>query len=430
MLTADEILLLLILSIGVIGIPLRFFFKKEYYLLWSPICMVCLVFFYYAILGPLYALSKGEISIRTYDLRNYYSSAMIGCIVAFYSLLLGYLVKRRSRAKWFDPYYKISDKKLRNVGIGIIILSLFLFGIFSGGNIVSRINFLDLTQGASNLGGSFSNYLMLSINFMVVGVILLFYYYYRRKGLLLFLFAFSLVLSLFINEAFRYRLVILILSIFTAYHLYIKKKPRLVLVLSIVVPFLLLMGAMEIARQYGRGIDITKVKDKDYTEIAEQSFNETDVFWATGYFMSNVLDAYDYTYFDFIVNAVAAPIPRRLWPTKPDGSYILKVNDELFGTYGKGQAFLFFSEYYLSFGWIGVIVICFLWGYFFKSVWLWFLKYKEHPLAITSISVFNAYIYVIISRNYLNQHITLFFFTVYPAFIIIWLFRHRILNPL
>ncbi len=430
MLTGNEILYLLLLSVGVIGIPVAQYFSKNYYSLFSPITMVCIVYLYYAIIGPLVSLSKGEIIVRTFDLRDYYIPAMWACIVSFYSTVLGYIVKRKNRSNLFKLNFPVSTKQLRNIGIVLIIISLSLFSIFSGGDIISRINFLDTTKSGQDFSGSFASYLMLSINFLVVGALLTFYYYYNRKTLLMFLFIIGLVMSLFINEAFRYRLVILMLSIFTAYHLYIKQKPRILLWISLFVPFFILMGILEVAREYGRGIDVTKIQGAAAGELAEKSFNETDVFWATGYFMENVFDNYDYTYFDFVTNAIAAPIPRKLWPDKPDGSYILAVNDELFESYGKGQAFMNFSEYYLAFGWLGIIIISFLWGYFFKTVWLWYLKYKEHPLAITAIAVFNAYIYVIISRNYLTQHVTLFFFTVYPAFFIIWLYRRRFIKPL
>src|SRR5690606_24915403 len=107
-----------------------------------------------------------------------------------------------------------------------IAISLFLFTIFSGGDIISRINFLDTSKSGQDFSGSIASYLMLSINFLVVGAILTFYYYYNRKILLVFLFIFGLIISLFINEAFRYRIVILILAIFTAYHLYRQKKPN------------------------------------------------------------------------------------------------------------------------------------------------------------------------------------------------------------
>lgn len=429
MLSGNEWLYTLLLAIGVIGIPVAQLFSKKYYAIFSPLTMVCVVYFYYALLGPFNKMASGEVIVRTLDLRDYYLPAMTGCLVSFYSIVLGYMAKRRFRGRAFALNFPVASRQLRNVGLVIIFIAFFLFTVFSGGDIISRINFLDTSKSGQDFSGSIASYLMLSINFLVVGVMLTFFYYYNRKILLIFLFIFGLIISLFINEAFRYRIVILILALFTAYHLYRQKKPNWLFMVSTVVPFFILMGVLEVARVYGRGIDVTRIENVQYGDLAEKSLNETDVFWATGLFMDKVLDIRDYTYFDFIVNAVAAPIPRKIWPGKPDGSYILSTNDELFEGTGRGQAYLNFSEYYLAFGWLGVIVISFLWGYFFKTVWLWFLKYKEHPLAITAIAVFNAYIYVIISRNYFTQHLTLFFFTVYPAFFVIWLYRKRYINP-
>jgi oligosaccharide repeat unit polymerase len=430
MLNGTEILYLLILSAGVIGIPIAKILSKNYYAIFSPIVIVCIIYLYYAIIGPLMKISSGEeINIRTFDLRDSYIPAIKGCIVSFYCLLLGYSAKRKSRTKMFALNFPVSTKQLRDVGFTIIIISLILFTIFTGGHIFSRFNFLDVSKPGQGYYGSIASYLMLSINFLIVGALLVFFYYYNHKNILIFLFIAGLIMSLFINEAFRYRLVILIISVFSAYYLYREKKPNVIALAAVVIPFLMLMGALEISRQYGRGIDVNRLQNVQYNELTENSLNETDVFWASGYFIDRILDFKDYTYFDFLTNAIASPIPRKIWPSKPDGSYILDANDLLFEGKGEGQAYLFFCEYFLSFGWTGVVLLSFLLGYFFKSVWLWFLRYKTHPLAITAIAVFNAYIYVIISRGYFTQQLTLFFFTVVPAFIVIWLYRKRFIKP-
>lgn len=427
MLSSEETVLLLILSFGVIGIPIASFLKKDYVTIWSPIVFVCVVYFYYAIIGPLNAIIKDDTTFRVLDHRSYYSLALLACNVSFYSILIGFHSNRRKENR-NEVLVNASIYKLQKNGIILIAISIFLFTIFSGGDITSRINFLDTSRDSQDFQGSFAAYLMLSINFLIVGVCLILYNQVKRKKIIIFILSFFLAASIFINEAFRYRLVVLVVAVFTAYHLYLKKKPKILLLAAVVIPFFLLMGVLEVSRRYGRGIEVERLEGKDYTELTESGLNETAVFWASGYFMEEALDKYGYTYFDFISNAVASPIPRAIWPSKPDGSYILQTND-LYGTYGTGQAYLNFCEYYLAFGWPGIIICSFLLGFFLKKAWLWFLVNKDNPLAITAISVLNGFVYVLISRNYTTQHVTLFFFTVYPAFFIIWLYKKGYLKP-
>ncbi|MGC8802713.1 MAG: hypothetical protein ACP5PS_02925, partial [Bacteroidales bacterium] len=169
MLTGNEWLYTLLLAIGVIGIPIAQLFSKKYYAIFSPLAMVCVVYFYYAILGPFNKMASGEVIVRTLDLRDYYLPAITGCLVSFYSIVLGYMAKRRFRGRAFALNFPVASKQLRNVGLVIIFIAFFLFTIFSGGDIISRINFLDTSKSAQDYSGSIASYLMLSINFLVVG---------------------------------------------------------------------------------------------------------------------------------------------------------------------------------------------------------------------------------------------------------------------
>jgi biotin transporter BioY len=116
-----------------------------------------------------------------------------------------------------------------------------------------------------------------------------------------------------------------------------------------------------------------------------------------------------------------------LWPEKPSGDYIRIINNlYLVNNYlGIGAAVLNFGEYYLAFGWWGVFIGSFLLGWLARKLWNWYRSDRENPLVIITFVVANSFIYVVISRGYLPQVVMNFFFTVFPCFVIYWLWKRK-----
>ncbi len=94
--------------------------------------------------------------------------------------------------------------------------------------------------------------------------------------------------------------------------------------------------------------------------------------------MAILMDAipakYDYTGLDVPYNALIRPIPRAIWPGKPEG---LKVGiEEAAGVEGMTLAVTFAGESYMAAGWIGVLlgglffgVLCGFWNSRFRGRW-------------------------------------------------------------
>ena len=48
----------------------------------------------------------------------------------------------------------------------------------------------------------------------------------------------------------------------------------------------------------------------------------------------------------------------------------------------KGAVVLNFGEYYLMFGWLGIIIGSFIFGFILKKLWIWILIHQDEPIAI------------------------------------------------
>ena len=130
---------------------------------------------------------------------------------------------------------------------------------------------------------------------------------------------------------------------------------------------------------------------------------------------------FDYIGWDPVVQAILFPIPRQLWTEKPSGEYI-RIYEQLYGSgdIGKGVAVMSYGEYYLAFGYVGVVVGYLLLGIGYKKLWLWMLANRSNEAAIILYCIAVCFMYVVISRGYLPQITMLFSFTVLPAY---WLYK-------
>jgi len=426
-LTVDEFILFATLCSIIFGILVLSYSKKGAYHFFSPLTFHAATLTYYAVLGPLFALIYNHTALRLVEHRGYIGISWAACLVSLISLLLGFYCKRKISLK-----HKIttvpSDTKVRKICLRIFFIAFLAYVILMGvTTVIQKLNFLTAHRIALRrvYTGPLGNYLWLAMNMFVVPVLVLFTLFIRKKVRLLFIVPLLIAVSLYITDAFRYRLVILLLGLISTYHLCKKMKPRPIITTVLLLVFISFMGLMELTRGYGRGLRLGSLQRRTGRSYLQSGLNETHVFQATGYLIDYVSHKSEFTGFDFLYNAVCAPIPRLIWPEKPDGSYLLDMNTHLYGKHGGGQAYLYYGEYFLSFGWMGVIVLSFLLGVFYKTMWLYFLINKEHPFAIVAISVFNGFVYIVVSRGYLSQQLTLFFFTVCPIFFIIRYFNKR-----
>lgn len=93
----------------------------------------------------------------------------------------------------------------------------------------------------------------------------------------------------------------------------------------------------------------------------------------TTHVINAVPEKKDFLYGSSFFNIFVAPIPRSIWPNKPDIQIGLSVAEEIYGLNRSLQTAIppgVIGELYMNFGWIGVLFGSFFLGYLFRRFWM------------------------------------------------------------
>lgn len=428
MLSSDEELYLYLIGAIVLIIPVLNWLKKDATLFWSPLTMVSLVFFYYTVIGPYFAIQNDTTYYRLLEHRPFFligwqiSLAALLCIIIGFQFIKTPQIGVNSSTHDLDVNYAKIGRTLS------IITMIGIVGLVGTGGLVNQFDVLNAAPGSSLLGGggAFRNYLMHSINLLIgASCFYLVATMNKKSKVLWFVFIFLFAMAVFTRQGFRWRHVILGMSLLGTFYLMRGKKVNVFLFTGLAVVGIAFMGFVESTRTYGGGLRYDEGKAMSNEEYFDKGFGESAVFMTTALLVAKTTVGDEFIGFDPIIQAIVMPIPRVLWPEKPSGDYIRILVDlysEEHALAGLGVAVLNYGEYYLMFGFMGVVIGCIVLGLLLKLVWRWFLLNRDNPLAIITYAVFFSYIYVILSRGYLPQVFYLFMFTVYPLF---WIFRRQ-----
>lgn len=224
-----------------------------------------------------------------------------------------------------------------------------------------------------------------------------------------------LVFSIFLIAGFRFRLLILLFSLATAFMLLKGWKPRLSLFAPLGLLFLLSMNIIGQTRSYGAGLSFENFNAADLFTISGSFGAEAGVSLATAYIAENI--PADLFYFDPWIVGLARLIPSALWPGKPSPDYlyyILGGTDQIHAE-SAGIAFAQPGEILLQFGYFGVPVIAALYFTAASKISSTGAKWGGvYGLALFSICP-AFFGYYMISRGYFFQVLADGIFIVGPA---------------
>jgi len=414
-----SVIIIFIVSLTII---IRNYTSKNQYEFWSPLTIVSLLYLYYVVINPISILVGGDVYYLGVNMKESANSSWIAAMLSYISILVGFSVfKKKNKRSLFN--FNVNLKMLKKSGIFLFFLG-YSFWVYTRG---IQINVFEVDNDREFVTDGLSMYFVMGISFLVASSCFLFIYYLKSdksKGkLFLFLIPLLITILTFITQGSRFRLVFLLLSLATIYYIINKKRPNPLIWVFYSIFFFIGMGVIEITRNYSRGLDINKLKDYDISEISSNAQNETKVFFFSGQVIDYVSKNNTYIYFEPFYTALLMPVPRALFPSKPDGKYLKDIQDAVLGDSSMGAAFLFYAEFFYAFGWLGVILASFFLGFLIKYFWLNFLQNPENIIALISLALFNGFVFVIISRGYLAQQ-----FFAYMYFIIIPLWVAKKIN--
>jgi oligosaccharide repeat unit polymerase len=394
--------------------------------LFSPRALYVAMTLYYSVLGPLVFLLEGSTIVFGLETRSVLWKGWLATALALAAFLLGYQL--RSRRKQIS--------KIKGEGQSVVILSGFLFtasGLgmgywifnFGGGLRFFNPQIDDISSqlALSGFQSVAATYLAQLINLSFGAILLLFVVSLDSRSLSLKItfYAATLIVFLFyLKTGFRYRILWLVVGLLAAHSLYHKRQPPVSVLALFGAVVVFAMGLIGLTRNYFSGLDLERLGDTTLRELFVTGFSESGIF----IFVSNVIDVVPrelpHTYLDPFWIAITAPIPRAYWSAKPT-SLTLETLAATFGSKDAieaGLAVPYYGEWYIAFGWTGVVVSSLLLGFVSRWVWNWYMSRQGDKLALVIYSVSLGFMYLVFSRGLLAQVLMNFLFSLMPLIVI------------
>lgn len=401
--------ILVYLLIGLIAYQFRVIFTKDYASVWSPMTIISLCYIYYCIMP--YFTGGSE----TYNLggKDNYLFWLV-CDLSYICVLVGFSKPSKIMFKEWNTLF--SEKN-------IVASSVLIFFVgFAGYSSFRGIHFSFVAD--ENIGElvhtSFEHY------FIELAVLYIFAFCLTiicfktnvQKKWLWFIFYYIIVACLFAGT--RSRIVFIALSSLIVIYVFPKpKRPNYAILAVLGISMFVLFSIMEHSRNYSRGINMQAVSEMDRKDMTKGAEENNSVYWFSSLVINASNENGEYFYFEPILTAVLMPIPRAIFPWKPNGQYLIDTQNMCIGNSTGGAAFLYFAEGYISFSWLGVILYGWFLGWLSRRFWDNYRSNQKSIGAVVANAVFTALIYGFISRGYLASSLEMFIYGVCLPFWIV-----------
>jgi|GEM_PF-6250834 len=405
LLTPQEWIVFLSVNAIAFGV-LAFNAKKGALEIWQPSSLYSLLYLYYVTLGPFYLLLQGNTAFIGIELRPYFLLGWIAGGVSLIAFLSGYLISSLGRANSCET--SISLLSLRQCR-AIIVITFFM--------VLLSVAYVKSGFASNVLVGYIANLL----NFSIPGILLsmlVWLKWGRTYDIVFFLLYFSILVPYYLSTGFRFRIVWLFLGLLSAYYIYRLVRPNFVFLTVVAVLFLGFMGFIGMNRDAWRDGDLTV--SGGIQSSLDRGAAEAGTFLASCSVLEAIPSRVSHTYFDPLWVTITFPIPRSLWLNKP-ASKTLEAMAWSFGSLDAskaGQAVPFYMEWYIAFGWIGLITSSVLAGWACGRLWMWFVRRNNDIMAILIYTTTLGYSYFFFSRGYLPVATFSFVFGIFPFFIL------------
>ena len=399
---------------GLIGFSLiKSMISSDKSKIWSPVTIVCLTMLYYIVLP-----SFGDIRLYGANVTQGQHLFYFASVLFFICVLIGFSWKQKNHFQnWNDFFHK---DNIRAAGIMLFVFAMVCYMPFRGFRTTIWAEDAYMVSERTGLVSYFID--LISLFCASCGLMYIYYksHKYRAKKGFYFWVVLYFSLVLFIVGGFRYRLVWLILSLATIYHLYPKpRRPNYILIMTVAIVAYLGFAIMDVSRQYGFGIKKDVASEISLTQAQQGAGESVDVIC----FSIVAIDEYNrnggYAYFESIMTAILMPLPRSFFPWKPDGEYIRVAQRRTIGSAEGGAACLGFVEGFISFGWFGVILYGLFFGWLSGVFWDNYRRHQQSVGAILLIALYNGFCYQFIARGYLaGKFIDFLYFVIVPFWLV------------
>ena len=252
---------------------------------YKPTLFVTLILAFYALFGPLRAIfSSGEnpnfvgssgTLYRMFEHRDVLIYGWIATLAFYSSFLTGfYLIKPRTPNRQLARSFNVDLRSARAWGVLFccIALTAHLYVKLSSSFAFSDLQLFPFLDALGTKIRGFQNYFNLLGDLFIPGVLLQFCVWLRKRNKTFSLAIWFIVATLiYLNQGFRYKLLLLLAPAFLLWLFYLKRRPKLVIATILMVFFIGLSGLVSVWRLNSRGGHIS-MQDLSPVEILTSSF--------------------------------------------------------------------------------------------------------------------------------------------------------------
>jgi oligosaccharide repeat unit polymerase len=229
-----------------------------------------------------------------------------------------------------------------------------------------------------------------------------------------------------ITLGFRYMLIIIFGAPLIYYYLKNKKRPKNKQIVIFVILAFLVVGAVGGGRTGFRTGGAIDNKIFSFQSMYNEFMINNDIYHPFYGMIYNIPARHDYFYGSSFAYVFIAPIPRAIWPGKPQPPVkeILYYSLYSYKAIASGRAFPNIGELYANFGMLGIILGMYLFGAIQKLLYRYYKINQENIYVLIAYSITWPFILQYVSRGYFVQIFTAFVFIFFPLGVV-YIFNKR-----
>lgn len=418
MLSPTSLIFLVVLCVLIGGTLLKLWLSRDKSVIWSPLTFVDLTLIYYVVLPSFQGLNRHG-AANALGQHLFY----IAAVLFYVCVLIAFSWRSKPHFRRWNTVFNTDNAQ--RMGVLIFLFALACYVPFRGFRTTIWAEDAYMVSARTGLVSYFID--LISV---FCGACALMYMYLKGNNAKWykswpFMLVLYFTIIFYVVGGFRVRLVYLIISLATVYHIY--PRPRKInypLVTIIAIVAYLGFAIMDVSRSYGTGIKRDAAAAVSLEEASAGAGESSDVCCFSIVAMDQCQRNNDYCYFEPIVTAILMPIPRAIFPDKPIGEYMIDIQVHTIGSADGGAAFLNFAEGFYAFSWFGVILYGLLMGWMCGVVWHNYQENRNSMGAIMLLALFNGFCYQWISRGYLGGNFNSLLYYVAVPFWLALLFRN------
>lgn len=397
--------------------------RKSTIEIWSPLSIYAIVALVYGVIGPVFLVYSDNTMFLGAELRPLFAIGETACLLSTLGFLAGFCVTARSGGRVPAAYTHAQLTRLCYYSMVVVLLSML---IISRGNLgalspIASVGSSPLImQEEAGVTSAVQNYVFNFVHLSIPGLTLLLLINVRRPTFSQWVFIIALllvVLAVFVGFGFRFRVVWILMTMAVAFCIARNWRPNFVVAGVVAFVAIQVFGIIGSSRTYFGGLDLSGAQSQTVRDRVQEGLSETAIFFTTAATIDKIPANFEHSYLDPFWVALTFPIPRALWAGKPKSLTIIRMVEALGGSqemFESGPAVPYFGEYYIAFGWFGLVLSSFGFGYGMKRAWVWMLVRRHDPLVVTIYATLAGLIQYIYSRGYLAQVIMFFAFSLLP----------------